>query len=431
MKNKFFTLILTVGCCCTFAQQSLSLEQCIALARTRNLQLKNAHSALDAGIYSQHEQAAARHPQLKATGALLYAPHTGAWGYDPAVTDGGQVNAQISVQQPLNSRANRLQAQLSELDQRLLESQYTKTERELIISVQQQFLETLRNETEYQLRTETLNRLSEYLDIVRLHHAGGTGGYSDILKTKVQLSNTQEAQFKALTLVRLSKTVLASLIGMPSDTSFQLTGSIDTMVSVVHDALYNLDTLNNPDILASRNELRKGTLELELLNSGKYPAIAFSLDGGYLSSIDRLISGESKTNFGISAGINIEFPIVDWGIRHNRQLRQQLAIDTLQNSAQIQMQLLLTEHRSLQIQITNMLSLLGLVNKRTSDAEEDLLLTKSKYAAGASSSADLLLAQQAFADALLDLLQTKADIVTLANKLEQLSDQQRSNSRDK
>jgi outer membrane protein TolC len=64
---------------------------------------------------------------------------------------------------------------------------------------------------------------------------------------------------------------------------------------------------------------------------------------------------------------------------------------------------------------------LGLIRERIKNAGDDFLLAKSKYVAGAGTSSDVLLAQQALTDAKTDELQTKATIVILATRLDQFS----------
>jgi outer membrane protein TolC len=431
---KFLIIVIIIGSriSLSFAQRTLTLSECITLAYKNNLQLHNSRAAFQTGIYTKREQIAAGHPQINAASTVTYAPHSNHWGYDPISTDGGLVNALISIQQHLSSpRVNRLQAQLSDIDQHILKLQMLKTERDLTISIKQQFVEVLRGEEESRLRKESITRLSEYLSMVQLQYTGGTGAYGDVIRIKTQISTEQETLFKTQMAVSISKLSLALLMGDKLDASFELNGNIDTMLSKTSNTKFVIDTIENPDIAAAQSEITRGNLELGLLKRAKFPSFSINIDGGYLSSFDRLMTSDSKTTFGFSAGTNIGISLVDWSVLHNQKLKQQLIIDTLQTAAKIQVNALQNEFLTLQIKISGAWSLLKSIQDRINYAEEDYLLTKSRHTAGASSSAELLLAQQNFSDALLDELQTKADILFLTNNLEQLSYCQRSDYRDK
>ena len=208
--------VILIALLCTHelrAQPQLSLEQCLTLSRANNHELRNASMALQSGKYSEQESIASQRPRLKAAGNASYAPHSNRLGYDPAITDGGQIGAQIALQTPLYSwvtptlKLNHIKA-----DQKQREAYYARIERDLTASVKQLFIEILRGCEEVLLRMEAIGRLSEYLDRVQLQYKGGSAGYGDILKTKNQLSSAKEMLRKSQETVALSKLSLAELI---------------------------------------------------------------------------------------------------------------------------------------------------------------------------------------------------------------------------
>ena len=403
------------------AQPQLSLEQCLALSRANNLELRNASMALQSGKYSEEELYASQRPRLKASGNASYAPHSNRLGYDPAITDGGQVGAQIALQTPLYSwGTTTLKLNHIKADQKQREAYYARTERDVTASVKQLYVEILQGRDEVLLRTEAIGRLTEYLERVQLHYKGGLAGYGDILKTKNQLSSEKETLRKTQESLALSKLSLAELMGTDLDTAFQLSGTIDTML-LKAQATYSFDSATLPELTAARGEVEKGLIDLELTKKERLPALSLTVDGGYLSSVDRLISSESKNALGFSAGVALEAPLLDWGVVRFRRLQQQLAVDTLQCAVRIVSRSLLSEFNKTLLQLNNARIRLGLIRERIKNADDDFLLAKSKYTAGASSASEVLIAQQAFIDAETDELQTKALMVMLAVKLEQFS----------
>jgi outer membrane protein TolC len=400
------------------AQNRMTLEQCLERARRNNLQLQNTRIALQAGKYARQALIASQRPGVKASGNLSYAPHSDRFGYDPAITDGGQVGAQIIIQQPLYfGKTRRLQLARDTLEQSLLATQLGISERDLTLAVTRQFIESLADAEEIRLRRVAIERLADYLAWVRLQNAAGAAEYGDILKTRTQLSATQEMLQKAEETAALSKMELAALMGMTLEAPFELEGNLDSMLSAEGDTAYTLDTAKFSELTMARREIEKSRVDLTLLKKEQLPSVSLTLDGGYLCSFDRLTSSESKTALGLAAGASIDWPLVDWGARHSRQLQQLSAIDTMQNAAAILSRSIATEYQGALLQLHNARALLAMIRERIADAQDDYLLSKSKNVAGALGASELLLAQQAFADAQIDELRTKAAIVTMAAKL--------------
>jgi outer membrane protein TolC len=166
------------------------------------------------------EIVASQRPVIKAIGNAVYSPHSTQVGYDPAITDGGQIGAQIALQTPRYSwGGTALKIKRSTIDQKQLQAQLAKIERDVALSVKQKFIEGLRGHDEFGIWIEAKNRLSDYLSRVQIQYKGGLAGYSDIFKTKTQLLAAQEMLEKAQEAIALSKISLSDLIGASVDTA--------------------------------------------------------------------------------------------------------------------------------------------------------------------------------------------------------------------
>lgn len=404
------------------SQPALTLEKCLGLVRANNLELLNARKAESAGDYFQRELSASQKPLVKALTSVSYAPHSDRLGYDPAITNGGQVGALVSVQTPLYTwGANNLSLKRGAFDKNQLKLQRAVIERAVTLSAEQNFIEICRLLEEEKLRGGARERLAEYLDLVRMQNKGGFAGYSDVLKAQTQLAASEETLVKVRESKTLAKLSLAAVMGAPGDTAFQIEGSVDSMLSAVVAASFALDTSGTPEIAAARADIEKAAIDLELIEKGKFPTLLMTLDGGYQSSMDRFASPDAKTAFGFSVGASLDAPLMDWGVLRYRRERQKLALDTLLISVQIQKRAIAADFDAAALQFGNLFPLLQSTRSRVRDARDDYLLSKSKNASGAVTSAELLLAQQTYTDALADELQTKATIAALAAKLKRFS----------
>jgi outer membrane protein TolC len=79
------------------------------------------------------------------------------------------------------------------------------------------------------------------------------------------------------------------------------------------------------------------------------------------------------------------------------------------------------EFRRTQLQMRNQRERLRVIQNNITSAEDNFLLTKSKYAGGGTLSLEVLSAQQLLTETKLSELQTMADIQLLNAKMEQLT----------
>ena len=86
---------------CAFGQRTLTLEECLALAQKNSPALQAAEGELHSTQLADAELSTTALPQVKAAGGASYAPMPPGFGYDPAISNGGQLAAQVIVEQSI------------------------------------------------------------------------------------------------------------------------------------------------------------------------------------------------------------------------------------------------------------------------------------------------------------------------------------------
>ena len=171
---------------------TLSLDRALEIAHLHNLQLRIAENGMQSAALSRDELLTTKLPQLSFEGSAIYAPSSNHFGYDPAISNGGQFSGQIVARQSVcdggirNIRANQIGVDID-----LRAKEYRLAERDLRYAVKQAFIGVLRSGEEIQLEAESVGQLTDYLEIVKQLSGGGNASYTDLLKTKVQLSNAE------------------------------------------------------------------------------------------------------------------------------------------------------------------------------------------------------------------------------------------------
>ena len=418
-------IVLFIGCVhCASAQRLLRLDSAIAFAYRYSPKLQGAQLNVEEAQLARREAELTPYPALKYNFGASYAPAGRNFGYDVDVTNEGQLNGQLSVQGTIyNGGAYRLRKEQADLDIAHAQTGLALTREDLRFEVTQAFLEDLRSRESITIEQESVSELERYRDLVdRLFH-GGTSGYTDLLKTEVQLGTEQIALEKSVADEIAARFSLASLMGTPLDTGFTVAGTFDSVFTEPAYRPESYDSLVTLTIALAQNELDRARLDIALARAQAKPSVDANIDAGLLTSLQNLTapSGERNPFWGASAGISVTGPILDWGLNKTQVEEKEVIVQILESE-------LLQQKRELAAQLTQLLVLLRTARARLADVRANLVkardsyeLEKAKYASGGALASEVLDAQRAVLDTRLSELDILNDIETYRSDLEHLT----------
>jgi outer membrane protein len=421
---RFGFVLLMCAWSSSLAQQQLSLQRCVELAKAFSLKSRASELAIRASALAHEELTKTRLPQLKLNSELSYAPWSGTSGYDPAVTDGGQLGGRVSLEQSLydgGARGLKLGQLLAEQNELSKEQQLGG--RDLKFLVEQYFIEGLKSQRACELQLESARQLREYLELVERLSKGGAASYTDVLKTQIELQSAERSMQKAYESLGSAKYALAELMGESIDTSFTLVGSIGSVFSYGNVGDTTGILAQNLDIALAELSVFKSTFETELARSERLPVVSAIADAGVLTSLDnlRLSSPERAGVYGYMVGVTLEIPLFNWGASDLRIQQKELATQVLSLQLQGVRRSVTTEYQRARLQLSKSKERLSSIRSSLTFAEENFALTKAKYAGGGVLSLEVLSAHQMLADLKLEELETMAEMELLSAKLEQIT----------
>jgi outer membrane protein TolC len=184
-----------------------------------------------------------------------------------------------------------------------------------------------------------------------------------------------------------------------------------------------VDLTRNLDVTLAQLNVSKSVFDIEIQKSERLPVIGAFADAGLLTSIDnlRLPSSERSGMFGYMVGLSLEVPLFTWGATDLRAQQKQLATDALGLQLETVRRSVTTDYQRTRLQLKRTEERLQSLRISLKAADENFVLTKSKYASGGVLSLEVLAAQQMFTDLKLDELQTLADRQALLAKMEQIT----------
>jgi outer membrane protein TolC len=420
-------MFLLFGTVLLQAQHILTLDDCLAIARKNSLALRISATNIRSTEFAQDELKTTALPHLKLGAGALYAPSSKNFGYDPALSNGGQLAGQVILQQPLyDAGIRRLRSTQLDLELTRLSHEHHVNERDIVFGVKEAFIELLFAQEATALQQSSAEQLAEYFDLVNRMYHGGNGSYTDVLKTDVQLASARIAVERAKESQIIAKLSLAQAMGIPADTTLIASGTLEHLSTTTTDSLGMIvsdSSFTNLDLQMAQIEIDKGLVDVELAQSEHLPSILLNADAGLLTSLDnlRLPLDDRASMIGASIGISIEFPLLTWGAIDLRTEQRRLAVKVQQDQKELLRRSILTEKQKTLLQLHTAVKRLDALKQNVHAAEDNYSLTKSKYAAGGSLALEVLSAQQLLVDTRTALLQTESDIRLLLAHQEQIS----------
>jgi outer membrane protein len=426
-KGVLACMLLLFGTVLLQAQQIFTLDDCLAIARKNSLTLRVSAINIRSTEFAQDELKTTALPHLKFGAGVLYAPSSKNFGYDPALSNGGQLAGQVILQQPLyDAGIRRLKSAKLDLELSHLSHEHHFNERDIVFSVKKAFIELLFAQEATSLQQSNAGQLTEYLDLTNRMYHGGNGSYTDVLKTSVQLASARIAVESAKESQDIAKFALTQVMGIPADTALIASGTLENLSITTIDSLgivVSDSSFTNLELQMAQIEIEKGLVDVELSQSERLPFILLNADAGLLTSFDNLHLpiDDRASMIGASIGLSIEFPLLTWGAIDLRTEQRRLAVEVQQDQKELLRRSILTEQQKTLLQLHTAVSRFDALKQNVRTAEDNYSLTKSKYAAGGSLALEVLSAQQLLVDNRTALLQTESDIRLLLAHLEQIS----------
>jgi len=401
----------------------MTLEQCLDIARSNSAELQIAANAIRASEMAKTAAKKDRWPRLSIVGNAGYAPASLDFGYDPAVSNGGELGARIVAEQTLyNGGLNGLDIRQASIEKENRTLVYQQQERNLVSSVRQAFISLLLAQREAELRDRSVTRLNEYLDLVERLNESGTVGYTDLLSTRVDLSNAQIEAGKARESVESARFDLVRVMGSQDDTTLTIRGSLDSLLISPDNRtgeIPEIDLKNNLNIVSARTDYVQSRIALAQTKAQWRPSISLVADAGAVTSRENLLLPEPERykSLGYSVSISFQMPLWDWGIRKAKVEQSRLELQSSSAMIDLVSRDVLTAYRTARSQLIGALDRLETIRRMTETAQKNYLLSTAQYAEGSVTATEVLAAQQMLTDTHQTEIETLAEIQLLKARL--------------
>lgn len=338
MKRIFLYLLIMIPVV-VMAQRTMTLDECVRLAKENNKEIKASEHQYRASRYEQNSAKALFFPSFLLTGNVVYSTSDGSyasgggmlpvWGAD-GLPSGQTVffpglnlsyeldwmyNGGIQVEQPLymggkiraGYRMAKIGNEIASLNKRL-------TEVEVIVETSQAYAEVVRTQELREVAVAYHHLLSELMRSVENAWKHGMKPQNEVLKVKVKLNESELNLRRAENGHRLAMMNLCHYMGLPLTERIEVSFDLpDTSGACEGGA----DIYNRPEyqILEQKQGLVKQ--QVVMARSEYLPQIGLMGRYGYTNGV-KLNGCKLFDDWNFLAGIQVSIPIFDFGRRMNK-----------------------------------------------------------------------------------------------------------------
>lgn len=407
MRSIFLTILIT-GLSGTYsAAQKNTLDFYLKEAVQNSPLLKDFQSQIESnGIDSQRVRAQF-HPQVTASSINSLAPVINGYGYDAAITNGGQLSGIVNVSQTIVSRGN-LTAQFRglQLQNEGLSNSARISEQDLKRTITLQYLTAFGTLQQLNLAREIQNLLQKEVAILKLLTEKNVYRQTDYL-TLLVIVQQQDLSLKQLDIQYHTDFTNLSY----------LSGIIDTSVVDLDEPAFDLATPAGPGHSIFFQKYTIDSLVLlqnrTLLDYSYKPKLNVYANAGYLSSF----TYQGYKNFGTSFGLDLVIPIYD-GRQKKMQYRKLDISERVRSSYQsFYTSQYYQQIEQLRQQLRQTESLIGDINKQIIYAEGLIQANTRLLETGDAKIVELIVALNNYLTAKNLLTQNKVSRLQIINQI--------------
>ena len=410
MKKALFTFLLAALSGNTFAQEVLSLAQCLKMGIERNLSLKTYEGNVLKGKHNISENRARLLPQIN-----IGAGFNDNFNPPVSVTDGtayGKLynitktlqynsSASVQLQMPLYSQTALTAVSIAKTLDQINSLSYEKAREDLIMQLGKMYYLAQNTEEQLIIIKDNIKRLEELRDITMAFYDNDMALEVDVKRVNVNLENLSVQYDNAKAMLVQQYNMLKYVLDYPAEKEIAVSkANIDEMdmapLTGLNDNLYELQLLRTQQTLAEQQK--------KLARDGYLPTLALTGNWTYAAYTDKLKnwfhSGESnhwyKSN---GIGLSLRVPVFDGFEKRSKIRKAQVDVDNARISYENTLKNMQAQYANAVNDLANNQRNFGRQRDNYRLAEDVYRVTSDRYREGIASMTEVLQDEMSMSDA--------------------------------
>ncbi len=280
----------------TAPAETLSLEDCISMAKKGNLDLKRATSAIERAETGIMDAKSVYYPDISASSN---------YSYGKGQTGEGNYSTSISGRYTLFKADTRSGIRVAQAKVNIAEENYRLTESSVLYEVKRGFFEILQQQQQVSLIESILQRRKQALAIIRLRYNVGRESFPAVKEAEANLFRAEYDQMKAEEELTLSVTSLNLLLGRPKKQEITAIYEETEVELIPLEQIIAYGKRSRPEMLVEQYNRTVVEEQIIQAKSGFLPSV--SLSSSYGVGGNEFL--DQRSNW--SVGVGLSMPIFD------------------------------------------------------------------------------------------------------------------------
>ena len=181
------------------------------------------------------------------------------------------------------------------------------------------------------------------------------------------------------------------------------------------------DVSRRPEFTQFEQQLRATREEIKIARADRLPSLSYSLNGGF--DTDSLKGPRLKEHSGVSAAVNLNIPIFDWGASRSREQQARLRAELAENERTLALRGFTQQFYAARAQAASAVTRINLAREGVAKAEDNLAASIARYRAGEAQIVEVIDAQTTLVEQRTALYQAIFDYQTALARLKQATGQ--------
>ena len=397
----------------TASQTTLSLDECIRLAKENNKSIRAAEYGLQAASMGLKSTKGLFFPSVEISGSFFYTDAKGsldvAGGNLPAFGPTGNIigsayfpglslgydinavyNANIILKQPIFTGGKiRAGYEMSKSGRQLALQNRRLTESEVIVETSRAYAGLVRANEMHRVAEAYHKLLSELMRNVESAKRHGMKPQNDVLKVKVKLNESLLNLKKTDNASRLAAMNLCHYIGRPLSERIV---TVDSLPDIAGSGNERTDIMARPEYAMLQEQCAIAARQVQTARSEYLPQIGLFGQYGYANGID-FNGSRLLDDWSFMVGLQVSIPLFDCGHKVNKIKTAKAKHLQLEAERENTVELLTLEMTQTRNNLEEAQLELELADLSVTSADENLRMSQRQYEAGMETLTDLLEAQ--------------------------------------
>ncbi len=398
------------------AGEVLDLEAAVNMGLERNHSIQAVREALKGTEYGILSARGAFGPRFKTSYAYTRLDET------PTARDPGPPPREIkdsrnvwtmnfNIYQPLFTGFNILSNfEKSRLRNEQAESQLSRAELELVLEIQNTFLDLLAARESVRVAQDSVTRLESHLNVSQSFYEVGLAPRLDVLQAQVDVAQARQDQISAINVVNNLTARLDMLLNMPPGQEVSYQGELDFRpFNLELDECRALALKNRPDIFIADKSVQIALKDEKIAASSFYPQVGASFDYNRRGDDPTVSGSRLHDQSEWRTGVQLEWTFFEWGKNYYAHQQAEQSTRQLMEEYQDLLNIVVFEVKSSYLNIDESRQRISVAREALAEARESYRMSQARYEAQVGTNTDVLDAQAKLSGAEANLIRASAD----------------------